>query len=131
MVHSALLLERVIVALADAESVAEVVVVLVVRGWLLRVDATLGISRRVQPQSTRRSRGQACGAAVACEVAFGKYLNELVLTMALYGAGVANTSGIVRISRVGGRRIAGQAREHTLTEGSEILGAVLNALRNC
>lgn len=94
------------------------------------MNAALGIRGRIQPQSTGRSRGQARGAAVACEVPLGEDLDELVLTVALHGTGVADTSGIVGFGRVGGRRVAGQAREHTLTESSEIFGAVLDTLRN-
>lgn len=128
LVHGAFLLVRIVVTRAHAESVSEVLIVLVARGWLLGVDPTLGISRRVQSQGTGRSRGQARSATVACKVALGKDLDELVFTMALHRAGVAYSGGIVRVGRANGRRVACQTREYTLTKGSEIFCAVLDTL---
>lgn len=106
LIHGALLLERIVVTLAYAESVAEVLVVLVARSRLIRVNAPLGIGRWIQPQRTGRSRGQARGAAIACEIALGKDLDELVLTVALHGTGVADSGSTIRAGRVGGRGVA-------------------------
>lgn len=128
LVHSALLLKWVIIAFAHAEAVAKVLVVLVARGWLLRVNPTLGIGRRIQAQGTGTGRWQTRGTAVACEVALGEDLDKLVFTVALHRAGVADARGIVRFGRVCGGRVASQAREHALSEGSEIFGAILDTL---
>jgi hypothetical protein len=52
-----------------------------------------------------------------------------VLAVALHRARVADTGGIVGIGAVRGRRVAGQAGEDTLSEGTQGVGAIFNALR--
>ena len=126
--HGALLLERIVVALAAAEAVPEVLVVLVVGAGLLRVDAALGVCLRVEAQVARAGRGKARSAAVAGKVALGEDLDEGVLAVALDRAGVADAGGIVGIRGVRGRGVAGQAGEDALAERAEGLRAVLDAL---
>lgn len=129
--HGAFLLEWVIQPFAGAETVTEVLVIFVGSVGLLGMDTALGIGCRVQPKRTWAVCGQARCTTIACEVTLSEDLDELVLPMALYGASVANTSSIVRVAGVLGWRIAGQARENVLAERSEIVGAVLDALRQC
>ena len=118
LVHSPFLLEWVIVALADAESVAEVLVVFVVGSRLLRVNITLGVGRRVQAQGARARRRQACCATVAGEVALGKDLDELMFAVTLHRARIADSCGIVRIGRAGGEGVASEAGVYVLTKSS-------------
>jgi hypothetical protein len=74
-------------------------------------------------------RGESCGPAVAGEVPFLKDLDELVFAMALYRAGIADTGRVVSGAWVGRRRIARQTSENILTQRTELLGTVFNALR--
>jgi hypothetical protein len=126
--HGTLLLERVVIALAAAEAVPEVLVVLVVGVRLLRMDASLSVGLRVDAQVAGARLGESRGAAVACKVPLSEDLDEGVLAVALDRAGVADTGGIVGIRGVGGRRIASQACEDALSERAKGVRAVLNTL---
>jgi hypothetical protein len=92
------------------------------------VDAALGIGCWVDAYVAGARRGKAGGTAVAREVALVEYLNEGMLTMALYRASVADTGGIVRVGGVCGRRIAGETCEDALAECTQGFCAVLDAL---
>ena len=89
--HCSLLLEGIIVALASAEAVLEILVVLVVRVGLLGVYAATGVGLAVGAQAARACGGDARGAAVASEVALLEDLDEGMLAMTLDGAGVADS----------------------------------------
>lgn len=126
--HGTFLLEGIVVALAATEAVAEVLVVLVVGVWLLRVDAAFSVRLRIDAQGARARFWESRGAAIAGKVALIEDLDERVFTVALHGTGVADTGRIVGIRRARGRRVAGQTGEDTLTERAERLCAVLDAL---
>lgn len=128
LVHSPLLLERVVVALANAKPVAEVLIVFVVGSRLLRVDVTFGVGRRIQSQGARAGRRQTCRATVASEVALGEDFDELVFAVTLYRTRIADSCSIVWIGRVGGKGVAGKTRIHVLTERPKVLGAIRDAL---
>lgn len=128
MEHGPLLLKRVIIALAAAEPIPEVMVVLVVGIWLLRVHATLGARLLIDAQVAGARGWEARGTAVAGEVALGKNFDESVLAVALDGAGVADAGRVVGRFRVGGWWVAGQTGEDGLAEGTERLGAGFDAL---
>lgn len=125
--HSSFLQERVVVTLASTKAVAEVLIVLVVCAGLLRMDTT-SISCRIQAQGAGARRGQSRRATVACEIALCENLHELVFAMALYGAGVADTGAIVWIGWYRRGRVAGEARKDALTERTEVLCAIFDAL---
>lgn len=69
-----------------AEAVAKVLVVLVVGIWLLRVDAALRISLRIDSKGALLFGSESRGTAVAGEVALLEDLDELMFAMALDGA---------------------------------------------
>lgn len=109
--HSALLLERIVVARAVAEAVAEVLVVYIGRRVverLLRVNA-LGACLRVDSKSTGARRWELGSTTVAGEVALGEDLDEVVVAVALDRAGVTYARGLVRRITVVRDRTAGQA----------------------
>jgi hypothetical protein len=126
--HGALLLERIVVAFAAAESVLEILVVFVVGIRLFRVDAALCVRGRIDAEGAWACRGQALGAAVACEVALGEDLDEGVFAVTLNRAGVADASGRKVVGGVLGDWGAGEAGEDSLPQRSEKLSAVLYAL---
>ena len=107
--HGSLLLLGHVVDGAGAEPVAEVLVVLVVRVGRLGVDAALGVGRGVEAQGAWLVGGEARGAAVAGKVALLEDLDELVLAVALDGAGVTDAGGRVggRVVGIGRRRVTG------------------------
>lgn len=114
--HGTFLLEGIIIARAVAETVAEVLVVDIGLGVierLLRVNA-LGASIRVHAEGALACRGQARSAAVASEVALREYLDEVVIAVALDGAGVADAGGLVRRTGIIGSWVAGQAGKDAL-----------------
>lgn len=67
-------------------------------------------------QSARALFGNTRRAAIACEVSLLEYLDEFVLSVALDGASVANTSGfpVIAFGCVRRRRVARQASEYIL-----------------
>ena len=126
--HGALLLKRVIVALAAAEAISEVVVVLVVRVWILGVHAVLGVGGWVDTQIAGARRRKPRRAAVAGEIPLVEDLNEGMFAVALDGARVAHSGGVVRIGLVLRRGVARQTCEDALAEGAEWLGTALYTL---
>ena len=121
-------MEWVVIALAAAEAVSEVLVVLVIHVGLLGVHSTLGIRLGVDAQVARARFGVSRGTAVAGKVPLGEDLDECVLSVTLDRAGIADTGGIVRVGGVRGRRIAGQTGEDALTQGTERFRAMFDAL---
>lgn len=112
--HGALLLEGVIVAFATAETVAEVLVVFVTGARFLGMDA-FGIRRRVKTEGAGAGLWVSGRSAIARKIPLVEYLDEAMLAVALHGARIADTGGIiVRIGRVLRRRVAGKAGEDTL-----------------
>lgn len=103
-------------------------VVLVVGTWLLRVHAALGACLLIDAQVARARGREACGTAVAGEVALGKDLDKSVLAVTLNGAGVADAGRVVGRFRIGGWWVAGQTGEDGLAKGAEGLGAGFDAL---
>jgi len=79
------------------------------------MDPALGIRFWVDTQVARACFGKSRGTAVTCEVALGENLNEGVLAVALNRAGVANARPIVRIRRIRGWGVAGQAGKDALS----------------
>jgi hypothetical protein len=129
--HGPPLLERVIVARTSTESVAEVLVVCVVRIRGFRVDGALGVRFGVETQRAGARGRKSRGTAVACEVAFVEKLDQPVLAVALNRASVASTSSLVWLVHVLGWGIAGETGEDALAQWTEWLCAILNALRDC
>lgn len=129
--HRPLLLKRVIVALAPAEAIAEVLIVFVVGVSLLRVDAALGVGFRIDAQAARARCGIARGTAIAGEVALVENLNEGVLAVAGNRTGIADASRVIGIGKLLGRWVAGEAGKDTLAEGAQRLGAVFDTLQAC
>lgn len=128
--HCALLLERIIVALAAAESIAEVVIVLVVHIGLLGVNPTSSVSGLVQAESTWACRWDALGTAVACEVALLEDLDEGMFAVALDRTSIADTcrGPVVAFFRWWG--VASQASKDSLSQRAENFGACINALQD-
>lgn len=128
--HCALLLERIVVARAVAEAVAEVLVVYIgsrVVERLLRVDA-LGARLGVGSEGARARRGEPSSTAVAGEVALGEDLDEVVVAVALDRAGVTHAGGLVRRVAIVRGGVAGQAGEDALLEGAERVCAGVEGL---
>ena len=126
--HSPLLLEGVVVALAAAEAIPEVLVVLVVHIRLLGVDAALCVRLGIDAQAAWACLRKARGTTIAREIPLRKDLDERVLSVALDGACVTDTGGIVGIRGIRGRRVAGEAGEDALAERAQGLCAVFDAL---
>lgn len=82
--HGALLLEGIVIALAAAKPVLEVLVVLVVGIGFFGVHAALQIGFGVGSQRAWTCRRHSLRTAVACEVALLKDLDESMLAVALY-----------------------------------------------
>lgn len=91
---------------------------------------TFGIRVRVDTEAAGLLGGESRGAAVASEVALLKDLNQLVLTMALNRARVADAGGREVGRGVRRGRVACQAGENVLAQGAEWLGAILDALES-
>lgn len=127
--HGTLLLERVVVTFTSAESIAEVVVVLVIHIRLLGVNTPAGVGLFICAQRAGARRRNALRATIACEVALLENLDEGVLAMALNGACVANTGRSPFIAELCRRRIAGQARKNILSQRTLNLSAAFDALR--
>jgi hypothetical protein len=108
------LLERIVVALAPAEAVAEVLVVLVVGIGFLGVDVATGICLVVGTQAARGCGQDARSATVACKVALLEDFDKGVFAVALYRAGIAHAGGCPGIRRAFGGWVAGQAGENVL-----------------
>ncbi len=126
--HGAFLLKWIIIALASAETIPKVLVVLVLRAGFLRMDSSFGVGLGVDAQAAWGGFREACGAAVAGEIALGEDLNEGMLAVALDRACVAYSGGIVRVLGIRRRRVAGKAGEDGLAQWTERLCAVLDAL---
>lgn len=126
--HGPFLLEGVIVAFAAAEAVLEVLVVLVVRIGLLGVHTTLEVRFGIGAQDAGARGGDAVGSTVACEVALLEDLDEGVLAVALDGARVADAGRGPCVGVGRGWRVARQAREDVLSQGTEDICAAVNAL---
>lgn len=126
--HGTFLLERVIVALATAEPVLEVLVIPVVRVGLFGVDVTLQVGLGIGAQRARARRWNALCTAVTCEVALLEDLDESVFTMALDGTGVADACRCPFIGLLGWWGIACQTGEDVLAQRSENVRAGINAL---
>jgi len=92
------------------------------------MDPAARVGLGIHTQVAGASGGIARRAAIAGEVALGEDLDEVVLAVALDGAGVADASGIVRRGGVLGRRVACQAGKDGLLERAEDLGTVFDAL---
>jgi hypothetical protein len=80
--HGSLLLKWIIVAFAAAESVLEIVVVLVVGIRLLRVYVALGIGLAIHAECAWAAGREARGSAIACEISLLEDLDKSVLAMA-------------------------------------------------
>ena len=57
-----------------------------------------------------------CGTTITDEISLIEQLNQCMLAMTLYGAGVAYTGRVVWIGWVRGGWIAGETREEDLTK---------------
>lgn len=128
--HGALLLERIVIARAVAEAIAEILVVYIrsrVIERLLRMDA-LHARIWVGPERAGTRRGEPSRATVAGEIALGEDLDEVVVAVALDRAGVAHACGLVRRITVVWRGVAGQTREDALLEGTERISAGIEGL---
>jgi len=127
--HGAFLLKGVIIAFATAETIAEVLIVLVAGICLLRVDATLSVRRRVKAEGTGARRRIPDRTAIAGKVSLVEYLDKGMFAVALHGARVADTGGrIVRVARIRWRRVAGDTGKDALAKGAEWFGAALDTL---
>ena len=127
--HGSFLLEGVVVALASAESISKVLVILVSDVRLFRMNTTLDICRGIDAKVTRARYGISSGSAVAGKISFAKYFHKSMLTVTLYGAGIADTRRrSVRLTRIRRRRVACEAGEDTLAKGPESFSAVLDTL---
>jgi hypothetical protein len=127
--HGAFLLERVIITLAAAEAVLEVLIVFVIHIGFLGVNATLKVGLGIGAQRAGTRGGNALGATVACEVPFLENLNKGVLAMTLDGTGIANTCwspGL--LGRSSWRRVARKASKNVLSKRSENVGTRIDAL---
>lgn len=126
--HGSLLLKGVIVALAAAEAVAEVLVIAVVDVGLLRMHSSLCICLVVCLQRAGGRGWEARRAAVTGKVALLEYLDERVLAVALDRARVADPRWRPRVGWRRWRRVACQTGKDALSEGSENSRAVVDAL---
>lgn len=122
------MLKGIVVAVARAEAVTEVLVVFVIDIGLLRVDIAARIRLVIRLQYARAGAGKSLGTAVAGEVALLEDLDERVLAVALDRAGIADACRRPRIGVGSGRGVACQARENTLLQRTEDSGAVIDAL---
>lgn len=113
--HGAFLLERIIVAFATTKSVAEVVVVLVACGCRLRVDA-FAVRLWVYTQAAWACARKSGGTAIAGKVTLGEDFDKCMLAVALYGACITDSSGIVRSLGVRWWGVTGKAGEDSLTQ---------------
>jgi len=126
-------LEWVVIAGAATEAVAEVLVV-DIRGRvgerLFRVHGTLLARLWIGSEYARaRGRETSC-AAIACEVPFGKYFDEVVVSMALDRASVADTRGFVGSVYVLWGRIAGKTRKDALLERPQHIRTRIKGLKD-
>jgi hypothetical protein len=94
--HGPLLLEGIVIAFATTEPIPEILVVLVIRIGLFRVNASFGIRLWVDAQVAGAGLGVARGAAIAREVSLGEDLDERVVAMALDRARIAHAGAIIR-----------------------------------
>lgn len=92
------------------------------------MNTSFGFRCLVYPQLAWARRREALGSAVASEVALGKNLNEVVLAMALHGAGITNASSIVGVRGIQRRRIASEASKNGLSQRAKGLCATFDAL---
>jgi hypothetical protein len=107
---------RVIITLAAAETVLEVLVVFVVRVSRLGVDLTLSVGLWIYAQCTWRGGWETRCTAIAGEVSLVEKFHQCMFAVALYRAGVAHAGCVVRVGGVLWRRIAGYAGEDDLAE---------------
>lgn len=113
--HGSLLLERVIIALAAAETVLEIVVVLVIGIRLFGMNVALGIGFAIDAQGAWTGRWDARRSAIAGEVSLLEDLDKSVLAMAGDGARVAHARRSPTVSSFGRRRVAGQTGKDVLS----------------
>jgi hypothetical protein len=126
--HCALLLEWIVIAVAAAEPIAEVVVVLVVHIGFFGVNTASGVGCLVQAEGTWACRGDTLGTTVACEVTLLENLDEVVFAVALNRACVADAGRCPIITIFSGRWVASQTCEDSLSQRSEDFGACIDAL---
>lgn len=115
MKHGSFLLERVIIAFTAAKTIAEVVVVFVIRVRFLGVNAA-ALGFLVEAQGAWAGRWDSRRAAVACEVSLLEDFDEGMFAMTLDRAGVAHASRSPFIVGRHGGGIACQASEDGLAQ---------------
>jgi hypothetical protein len=118
--HCAFLLKRIVIALAAAESVSEVLVVQIAMTAGERslgmdaFQASLGIDSQVAGARGRHARST----AVAGKIPLVEDLYERVVAMALNRACVTDAGCLISVAGILGGWVARQAREDALSKGS-------------
>ena len=96
----------VIVTLAAAETILEVLVVFVVWVWKLRVDFPLCIGFWIYTQRAGRGGWQTRRSTIASKVSLIEELHQCMFAMALYRARVTHSGWFVEVRRIVRRRVA-------------------------
>jgi hypothetical protein len=115
--HSPFFFMRIILFVTATESIPEILIVLVILCWELRVH-TLCAGPRVSSECTRRSWGKSSCPTVAHKAPLVEEFNQGMFAMTRDGARVTDGCGIVWLVIVGGRRIAGETGKQSLSKGA-------------
>jgi hypothetical protein len=112
---------RIIFLSTATESVSEIMVVFVVRGGLLGVNAfTTGL--RVFAQCAGRCSRHASRTAIANEAALIEKFDESMFAVAGDRARITDRGGSIRVIGVVGNGVTGQTSEEALAQWSEVMG---------